>query len=99
MTSAWWDPLLVDGVRPSFTSGIWRLHQNDAAQFFAEYLDDKLLQTLLDESRTLGWRSAVEHLVTRLPSRIARYTSDYFLEPYRARFVDTLGIQPGTTVL
>jgi SAM-dependent methyltransferase len=99
MNSPWWRRLLDDSLQPQFEDGVWRLHPQEKSQFFAEYLPDTVLEALLRRVRSDNWRSAVEALLPKLKPRIAAYTRDYFLEPYRAGFVDSMDLQGGSVVL
>jgi SAM-dependent methyltransferase len=99
VNEAWWQPLLGDGLQPRLEDGIWRLHPQRDDQFFADYLSDEFLAELLRRARATNWRTAVEESLPRLRPDIAAYTRDYFLEPYRAAFVDALGIERGSSVL
>ena len=99
MTEPCWRRLVLDDVEPTIEEGVWRLHAQTVDQFFAEYLPDEFLHDLLQRARTNGWRTAVEESLSTLRPDIAEYTRDYFLEPYRADFVDALAVTEGSSVL
>ena len=99
MTEAWWKSLIVNDLEPRFEDGVWRLHPQEADRFFADYLPDAFLSGLLQRARAQNWRTAVEESLPLLRPDIAAYTQDYFLEPYRAAFVDGLGVTNGSSVL
>lgn len=98
MTS-WLDGLVTTGVAPAVRDGIWRWHpQEQRDDFLAEFLPSNFLKGLA-RAGELGWRRSIEAGLPLLPAWIADYTRDYFLEPYRADFVDELGLREGSTVL
>lgn len=99
MSEPWWDRVIVPGVQPDVREGVWQFHTLNKDRFFGEYLSHGFLSELLESARNKGWRTAVEDSLRLLPPRIAAYTQDYFLAPYRASFVDRLGLGNGSHVL
>ncbi len=94
----WFDDLLREDQHPKLDGGLWRLHPQPDDQFFADYLPRHYLESLT-RAPELGWRRAVEVGLPTLSKRLADYTRDYFLEPYRAKFVDDLGIGASSVVV
>jgi SAM-dependent methyltransferase len=95
--SDWFEDLLAPGQSRPKGERTWRLHPQPDDQFFADYLPAAFLMQL-DRDAALGWRAAVENALPLLPAAAAEYTRDYFLEPYRADFVERLGLQSSDAV-
>ena len=93
----WFEALLAPGQARPKAARTWRLHAQEKDQFFADYLPADFLKAL-ERAPAVGWRAAVEEGLPLLPAHAASYTRDYFLEPYRADFVERLGLHPGDTV-
>lgn len=94
---AWLAALCRADAQPVLHAGMWRLHPDEYSQFFAEYLPASFFATLA-QAGELGWREAVTAGLAALRPDLAAYTRDYFLAPYRAAFVDRLGLRPGDPV-